>query len=56
MPLEKSGSKKAISNNIREMESAGHPVKQSIAAALETARKAGTQISKPKIILRKKAR
>lgn len=41
MPLIKSGSKKAISTNIREMMRAGHPQKQAIAAALDTARRYG---------------
>jgi hypothetical protein len=41
MPLIKSASKKAISSNIREMMKAGHPQKQAIAAAMNTARKAG---------------
>jgi hypothetical protein len=40
MPLIKSGSKKAISTNIREMVASGHPQKQAVAAALETARRA----------------
>lgn len=40
MPLVKGGSKKAIAQNIKEMESSGHPPKQAIAAALSTARKA----------------
>ena len=40
MPLRKLCSKKAVSQNIREMKSAGHPLKQSIAAALSTKRKA----------------
>lgn len=39
MPLIKSGSKQAISQNIREMMRAGHPRKQAIAAAMSTARK-----------------
>ena len=39
MPLIKSGSKSAITTNISEMVHAGHPQKQAIAAALETARK-----------------
>jgi len=37
MPLVKSASRKAISENIREMEVAGHPHKQAVAAALRTA-------------------
>lgn len=39
MPLIKSGSKQAISSNIREMMKAGHPQRQAVAAALSTARK-----------------
>ena len=41
MPLIKSGSKPAISSNIREMMKAGHPQDQAVAAALSTARKYG---------------
>ncbi|MDE2096498.1 MAG: hypothetical protein KGL39_04570 [Patescibacteria group bacterium] len=40
MPLIKSSSKKAIGKNIAEMEASGHPRAQSIAAALDTARRA----------------
>jgi hypothetical protein len=39
MPLIKSGSREAISTNIREMMAAGHPQKQAIAAAMSTARR-----------------
>lgn len=39
MPLEKGKSQQTISSNIREMIKAGHPQQQSIAAALETARR-----------------
>lgn len=39
MPLIKSGSKNAISSNIREMVRAGHPQKQAVAAAMSNARK-----------------
>ena len=39
MPLIKSGSRKAISTNIREMIAAGHPHDQAVAAALHTADK-----------------
>lgn len=46
MPLVKSKSKKAIGKNIAEMEKAGHPKAQSIAAALNVARKAGAKIPK----------
>jgi hypothetical protein len=41
MPLIKSGSRAAISQNIREMIHAGHPRDQAIAAAMSTARKYG---------------
>lgn len=37
MPLEKGRSRKVIGRNIKEMESAGHPKKQAIAASLRTA-------------------
>lgn len=46
MPL-KPG-KKNIGNNIKEMEAAGHPRNQSIAAALNVARKSGAKIPKKK--------
>ena len=39
MPLKKSASKKAVSENIREMVHAGHPQKQAVAAALANQRK-----------------
>lgn len=39
MPLMKSGSREAISHNIKEMRKAGHSMAQSIAASLSTARK-----------------
>jgi len=41
MPLIKSGSKQAISTNIREMVRAGHPQDQAVAAAMRNARKYG---------------
>jgi len=41
MPLIKSGSREAISTNIKEMVAAGHPRRQAIAAALSTARRYG---------------
>ena len=40
MPLTKGSSRKTISSNISEMVHSGHPIKQAIAAALNTARKA----------------
>lgn len=46
MPLRKGKSKKTISHNISEMVHAGHPRKQAIAAALDTARKSGAKIPK----------
>lgn len=45
MPLIKSASKAAIGKNIKEMEASGHSYKESVAASLDTARKA---ISKKK--------
>ena len=41
MPLIKSGSKKAISENIRREMHSGKPQKQAIAIAMSTARKYG---------------
>ena len=48
MPLIKSKSKKNIGKNISELENSGRPKKQSIAIALDVARKAGAKIKKPK--------
>lgn len=48
MPLSKGKSKKVIGKNIKEMEASGHPKNQSIAAALDTARKSGAKIPKKK--------
>jgi len=39
MPLKKGKSQETISSNIREMIHAGHPQKQAVAAAMETARR-----------------
>jgi hypothetical protein len=47
MPLIKSKSKAAIGKNISEMEKSGHSKAQSIAVALDTARKAGAKLKKP---------
>jgi hypothetical protein len=46
MPLIKSGSKKAIGENIKKEEEAGKGKKQSIAIALNVAREAGAKIPK----------
>lgn len=48
MPLHKGKSKKVIGENIKEMQEAGHPHKQAVAAALSQARKAGAKIPKKK--------
>ncbi len=40
MPLIKSGSKKAVSQNIKTEKTAGKPQKQAVAIALSVARKA----------------
>jgi Family of unknown function (DUF6496) len=44
MPLMKSGSKKAIGENIKTEEAAGKPKKQAVAIALNIARKDGAKI------------
>jgi hypothetical protein len=46
MPLKKGKSKKTIGFNIKEMEAAGHPRQQSVAAALNQARESGARIPK----------
>jgi len=40
MPLIKKASEKAFHSNVKEMVKAGHPVKQAVAAAYATQRKA----------------
>ena len=45
MPLIKSGSRAAVSQNISEMVHAGHPQNQAIAAALSNARKYGAKMA-----------
>lgn len=47
MPLKKGYSKKAIGANIGELEKSGRPVKQAVAIALGTARKAALAAGKP---------
>lgn len=44
MPLIKSGSKKAIGENIKTEIQAGKPQKQAVAISLNVARKAGAKI------------
>lgn len=46
MPLKKGSSQKTIGKNISEMIASGHPRKQAIAAALNTARESGADIPK----------
>lgn len=46
MPLTKSKSKKAFKKNVKEMVASGHPVKQAVAAAYSTKRKAEGKKSK----------
>jgi hypothetical protein len=49
MPLKKSASKAAISENIRTEIKAGKPQRQAVAIALDTARRAGAKLPpKPK--------
>lgn len=48
MPLKKSGSKKAISENIHTEMNAGKKQSQAVAIALDVARKAGSKIPKKK--------
>lgn len=49
MPLKKGKSQATISKNIRTEIEAGKPQKQSIAIALNTARKSGAHIPKKKV-------
>ena len=46
MPLHKGKSEEVIGENIHEMEEAGHPKKQAIAASLNEARESGAHIPK----------
>jgi hypothetical protein len=45
MPLKKGISQAVVSSNIKEMVAAGHPQKQAVAAALNTARQSGANIA-----------
>jgi len=55
MPLAKGKSKATVSKNIREMIKAGHPQKQAVAAALNTARESGAKIPKKGAAPKKRA-
>ena len=46
MPLKKGTSQKIVSSNIGELVGSGRPKKQSIAIALDAARKSGARIPK----------
>lgn len=46
MPLKKGKTQRVISENIAELRRAGHPEKQAVAIALDTARKSGAKIPK----------
>jgi hypothetical protein len=46
MPLSKGKSKEVVSKNIKELRHSGYPEKQSVAIALDKARKSGAK--KPK--------
>lgn len=48
MPLKHGKSKEVIGKNISEMEKAGHPKAQAVAAALNEARKSGAKMKKGK--------
>lgn len=48
MPLKRGTSRKTIGKNIAAEEAAGKPHKQAVAIALNTARRSGAKIPKPK--------
>lgn len=48
MPLKKGTSKKTIGKNIKEMRKSGYKEDVAVAAALNTARKSGAKIPKPR--------
>ena len=48
VPLLKGTSKETISTNIKELQKAGHPMNQAVAAALSNARKSGAHLPKQK--------
>jgi hypothetical protein len=48
VPLIKGKSRKAVSENIKREVASGRPKAQAVAIALDTARKAGAKIPKPK--------
>ena len=48
MPLKRSGSRKAISQNIETEIAAGKPQKQAVAIALDVARRSGASIPRRK--------
>ena len=54
MPLQKGTGRKVIGKNIEEMEASGHPHKQAVAAALDTARRSGANIPRKKMSARQK--
>jgi hypothetical protein len=49
MPLRKGTSKATVSSNIKEMVAAGHPQKQSVAAAIRMTGKSGKVHHAPKV-------